>query len=178
MEIATLAGGCFWCLEAVFQRVRGVSRVTPGYTGGHDPHPTYQAVCSGASGHAEAVQLGFDPAVISFRELLEIFFTLHDPTTPNRQGPDVGTQYRSAVFVHSPEQERIAREVIAEFEREKVWVDPIVTEIALAGTFHPAEPFHVRYYDRNPDQLYCRIQIAPKVAKLRQLFLNRLQETA
>jgi peptide-methionine (S)-S-oxide reductase len=166
MERATLAGGCFWCLETVFERLRGVTEVVSGYTGGHVPRPTYEQVCEGTTGHAEAVQVTFDPAVIGYRDLLEVFFTLHDPTTPDRQGPDSGPQYRSAVFTHTPEQERTVRDVIAQFTRERVYADPIVTEVAPATTFHPAEAYHQQYYRRNPAQPYCRAVIAPKLDKL------------
>ena len=175
-ETATLAGGCFWCIEAVLEQLRGVQSVESGYAGGTVDHPTYEQVCEGTTGHAEAVQVTFDPAVLPFRDLLEVFFTLHDPTTPNRQGPDVGTQYRSAVFFHSPAQERAAREVIAQFERERVWPDPIVTEVVPYRGFWPAEPYHREFYRRNPGQLYCRIQITPKLAKLRSVFRAKLKE--
>jgi peptide-methionine (S)-S-oxide reductase len=174
-ETATLAGGCFWCLEAAFQLLKGVSRVTSGYAGGTMPNPTYEAVCTGTTGHAEVVQVEFDPAVISYRDLLDVFFTIHDPTTLNQQGADVGTQYRSAVFFHSPEQERTARATIAELEAGKVWDDPIVTEIVPLTVFYPAEAYHRDYYLRNPGQGYCRAVIAPKVAKLRKHFFEKLQ---
>lgn len=173
---ATLAGGCFWCLEAVFERLRGVERVVSGYTGGHVPNPSYEAVCAGATGHAEAVQVTFDPGVISYRELLELFFAFHDPTTLDRQGPDVGTQYRSAIFYHDAEQERVAREVIAELERERVWHAPIVTELRPLEVFYPAEGYHQQYYRRHPRQLYCQAVIAPKLAKLRGRYADRLKE--
>jgi peptide-methionine (S)-S-oxide reductase len=173
MEIATLAGGCFWCLETVFERLKGVTQVVSGYTGGHVADPTYEQVCGGDTGHAEAVQVTFDPAVLSYRDLLEVFFTLHDPTTPDRQGPDSGPQYRSAVFTHTADQERTVRDVIAWFTRERVYADPIVTEVVPATTFYPAEAYHQQYYRRNPAQPYCRAIIAPKVAKLRQRFLAR-----
>lgn len=174
-ETATLAGGCFWCLEAVFSEVRGVERVVSGYTGGHVPHPTYQQICTGATGHAEAVQLTFDPQQISYRELLEIFFAVHDPTTLNRQGADVGTQYRSAIFYHSPEQREIAQEMIAEMERTNVWGAPIVTEIVPASAFYRAEEYHQEYFRRNPQQPYCQVVVAPKVAKLRAKFRRWLK---
>jgi peptide-methionine (S)-S-oxide reductase len=174
-ETATLAGGCFWCLEAVFQLLKGVSRVTSGYAGGSMPNPSYEAVCTGRTGHAEVVQVEFDPSVISFRDLLDVFFTIHDPTTMNQQGADVGTQYRSAVFFHSPAQERTARATIAELEAGKVWDDPIVTEVVPFTVFYPAEAYHRDYYLRNPAQGYCRAVIAPKVAKLRKHFLEKLQ---
>lgn len=174
-EIATLGGGCFWCVEAVFQMTKGVQRVKSGYMGGQTPNPTYEQVCTGTTGHAEVVQVEFDPGVISFRNVLEIFFGTHDPTTLNRQGADVGTQYRSVVFCHSKEQERVAREVIDELESEGVWDDPIVTETAEADRFYPAEAYHDAYFSRNGGQPYCRAVIAPKVAKYRQRFAHRLR---
>lgn len=176
-EIATLAGGCFWCLEAVFARLRGVERVVSGYIGGQTESPSYQDVCGGRTGHAEAIQVTFDPTVASYRELLEMFFAFHDPTTLDRQGPDVGTQYRSAIFPASPEQERVAREVIEALTREGVFGAPIVTGIEPAGTFHAAEVHHQGYYERNPEQGYCRAMIAPKVAKLRAKYADRLRES-
>ena len=172
--IATLAGGCFWCLEAVFERLRGIERVVSGYTGGHLPEPDYYAVCSGTTGHAEAVRITFDPAVISYRDLLEIFFAFHDPTTLNRQGPDVGTQYRSAIFTHSAEQEEVARQVIADLTRAGTFDRPIVTQVVPAGDFWAAEASHQQYYQRNQRQPYCQAMIAPKVAKLRQKYAERL----
>lgn len=175
LETATLAGGCFWCLEPVFDELRGVREVVSGYTGGHDPAPTYRRVCEGTTGHAEAVRVVFDPAEVSYREILRVFFTVHDPTTLNRQGADVGTQYRSAVFYHSPEQKRVAEEVIAELERERVWDDPIVTELSPADEFFPAEEYHQEYFARNPGQPYCRVVIAPKVAKFRKEYVERLK---
>jgi peptide-methionine (S)-S-oxide reductase len=174
-EIATLAGGCFWCLEAVYDQTKGVSSVESGYMGGKNPDPTYEQVCSGRTGHAEVVQITFDPAVISFRELLEIFFVIHDPTTLNRQGNDVGTQYRSAIFHHSPEQQKTAKEVIAAFTRDKVYDNPIVTEIAPAGPFYVAEDYHQEYFARNPSQGYCAYVVGPKVAKFRKQFAARLK---
>lgn len=173
-EVATLGGGCFWCLEAVFEMVEGVSGVKSGYAGGHTPKPTYEQVCTGTTGHAEVVQVTFDPAVISYHDLLEIFFAIHDPTTPDRQGADVGTQYRSAIYTRSPEQEEIARSVIAELGREALWDDPIVTEVAPLNSFFPAEPYHDEYYRLNSGQPYCRVVIGPKVAKFRQRFAHRL----
>jgi len=175
-ELATLAGGCFWCLEAVFDQLKGVERVDSGYAGGHAPHPSYQAVCTGATGHAEVVQITFDPEEISYRDLLNVFFTIHDPTTLNRQGGDVGTQYRSAIFHHSPEQEAIARTTIAELEAAKTWPGPIVTEVTPLTQFHPAESYHRDYYRRNPEQGYCQAVIAPKVAKARKAFLEKLKK--
>ena len=173
MALATLAGGCFWCLEAVFQQLKGVSRVTSGYAGGQRPNPTYEQVCTGATGHAEVVQVEFDPTVITYRDLLDVFFTIHDPTTLNRQGADAGTQYRSAIFTHSPEQQREAAAAVR--EAQKNWDDPIVTEVVPFTQFYPAEDYHRDYYLRNPDQGYCRVVIAPKVAKARQHFLEKLK---
>lgn len=175
-EIATLGGGCFWCLEAIFTELRGVEKVESGYSGGSVPNPSYEQVCTGKTGHAEVIQITFDPEIISLRELLEVFFTIHDPTTLNRQGSDVGTQYRSAIFYHAPEQEKIAREVIAELEKAKVWDAPIVTEITPFEAFYPAEEYHREYFERNPEQPYCRIVIAPKVAKFRKQFLAKLRK--
>jgi len=174
-EVATLAGGCFWCLEAVFEQLRGVSKVTSGYTGGHVANPTYEAVCTGTTGHAEVTQVTFDPDVVSYRDLLGVFFSLHDPTTVNRQGGDVGTQYRSAIFYHDDEQRRTAEEVIRELEAEHVFDDPIVTKIEPLVAFYPAEEYHREYYRRNPNQPYCRAVIAPKVAKLRTNYLQKLK---
>ena len=173
---ATLAGGCFWCLDAAYRRLRGVTSVLSGYAGGHVPNPSYEAVCTGQTGHAEVVQVEFDPSAITYRELLEVFYGIHDPTTLNRQGNDVGTQYRSAIFPHSPEQERIAREVIDTLTREGVFGAPIVTTIEPAGPFFAAVGYHQGYYDRNPEQPYCRAMIAPKVAKLRAKYADRLRE--
>jgi len=174
-EVATLGGGCFWCLDAVYREVRGVSRVESGYAGGTTRSPSYEAVCSGRTGHAEVVQLTFDPAVVSFRDLLEIFFTIHDPTTLNRQGADVGTQYRSVIYYHTPEQRMTAEQVIAELEAAGVWDGPIVTEVAPLPPYYPAEPYHQDYFRRNPGQGYCSAVIAPKVSKLRQRHLDRLR---
>jgi peptide-methionine (S)-S-oxide reductase len=173
-ELATLAGGCFWCLEAVYKELRGVERVVSGYAGGHVDNPTYREVCDGATGHAEVVQITFDPSAVSYRELLEVFFTIHDPTTLNRQGADVGTQYRSAVFYHSPEQRETAKQVIAEMTAAGVWDSPIVTEVAPLEKFYPAEDYHQDYFEKNPSQPYCRAVVAPKVSKFRKLFLDRL----
>lgn len=167
METATLAGGCFWCLEAVFELVDGVESVESGYTGGHVENPTYREVCSGTTGHAEAVRITYDPAKTSYRELLEIFFEIHDPTTLNRQGADVGPQYRSAIFYHSDEQREIAESVMAELQESEWPGQPIVTELQPAGAFYLAEPEHHEYYRRNPNAPYCRVVIAPKVAKFR-----------
>jgi peptide-methionine (S)-S-oxide reductase len=176
-ELATLGGGCFWCLEAVFLDLKGVERVVSGYAGGSVPNPSYEDVCTGRTGHAEVVQVTFDPAVLSYRDLLQVFFSIHDPTTLNRQGPDEGTQYRSAIFHHGPEQERVAREVIAELERRGIWDSPIVTEVTAAPSFYPAEQYHQEYFRRNPGQGYCRVVIAPKVAKFRKEHLARLKAT-
>jgi peptide-methionine (S)-S-oxide reductase len=175
MEKATLGGGCFWCLEPIYDALKGVHEVIPGYAGGDVPAPSYEQVCTGRTGHAEVVQVTFDPAEIDYRELLRVFFTIHDPTTLNRQGADVGTQYRSVIFYHSPEQYRIAEEVIAEVAREGLWNDPIVTQLAPFEEFYPAEEYHHRYFERNPFQGYCRVVIAPKVAKFRQKHMERLK---
>jgi peptide-methionine (S)-S-oxide reductase len=174
-ETATLAGGCFWCLEAVFADLRGVSRVVSGYAGGDVPNPTYRAVCSGTTGHAEVVQVTYDPQVVSFAELLEVFFTIHDPTTLNRQGGDIGTQYRSAIFYHSPEQKEIATRLISQFDAEHIWDAPIVTEVVPLTVFYPAEDYHQEYYQNNQNQPYCRAVIAPKVSKFRQKYLEKLK---
>ena len=175
-QVATLAGGCFWCLEAVFDQLKGVKSAESGYMGGHTPDPTYEDICRGDTGHAEVVRVTFDPAELSFRDLLSVFFTIHDPTTPDRQGNDVGTQYRSAIFFHTPEQEREAREVVEKLTREKLWRDPIVTQIAPASRFHQAEDYHQEYFERvgarNP---YCSAVIEPKVAKFRKHFVERLK---
>ena len=175
LEMATLAGGCFWCLEAVYKELRGVERVVSGYTGGATPSPTYQQVCTGRTGHAEAVQIKFDPDEVSYRELLEVFFTVHDPTTLNRQGADVGTQYRSAIFYHTPEQREIAEATIRALEDEQLWDAPVVTQIVPAGEFYPAEDYHQEYFANNPLQPYCRAVVAPKVAKFRQKYLEKLK---
>ncbi len=174
-ELATLGGGCFWCLEAVYKELRGVVRVVSGYAGGWVENPNYQQVCEGTTGHAEVVQLTFDPAAVSYRELLEVFFTIHDPTTPDRQGGDVGTQYRSAVFYHSPAQSETAEQVIAEMTAARVWDAPIVTQVVPLETFYPAEDYHQDYFERNPYQPYCRAVVAPKVSKFRKHFLERLK---
>ena len=174
-EIATLAGGCFWCLEAVYDQLKGVLSVESGYTGGQTVEPTYEAVCGGRTGHAEAVRISFDPAVISYRDILEVFFVIHDPTTINRQGNDVGTQYRSAIFYHSPGQKRIAEEVIASLTRDNVYARPIVTELVPAAQWHEAETYHQEYFARNPFQGYCTAVVAPKVAKFRKQFMSRLK---
>jgi peptide-methionine (S)-S-oxide reductase len=175
METATLAGGCFWCLEAIFEQLQGVDRVESGYSGGEISSPSYELVCSGTTGHAEVVQLQFDPTVITYRELLEIFFSIHDPTTPNRQGGDVGTQYRSAIFVHTPEQQTTAEQVLRELDAAGLWGDPIVTEISPFETFYPAEPYHREYYQRNQAQPYCQVVIDPKVTKFRAKYHAKLK---
>lgn len=177
-ETVTLAGGCFWCLEAVFEQLEGVESVVSGYAGGKRPNPTYEQVCSGATGHAEVVQVSYDPGKLMYRELLEIFFAFHDPTTPDRQGPDRGTQYRSAIFYHDAAQRAVAEEVIARLTREQVFADPIVTQVAPLTAFYPAEGYHQGYYRANPNQPYCRAMVAPKVAKLREKYLARLKGAA
>lgn len=174
-ELATLAGGCFWCLEAPLEQLQGVERVGSGYMGGAVQDPSYRQVCTGTTGHAEVVQIAFDPKVISYRELLEIFFVLHDPTTLNRQGADVGTQYRSAIFYHSPEQKQTAEQVISELTATKAWDRPIVTQVAALEVFYRAEDYHQGYFRANPSQPYCQAVVAPKVAKLRKLFLSKLR---
>jgi peptide-methionine (S)-S-oxide reductase len=175
-ETATLAGGCFWCLEAVFLELRGVHRVVSGYSGGTVRNPSYREVCTGATGHAEAVQVSFDPGEITYRDLLEVFFTIHDPTTLNRQGADVGTQYRSAIFYHSDEQKEIAGEVISKLERAGTWENPVVTEVVPFREFYPAEDYHLDYYRQHGEEPYCRVVIAPKIAKLRKKFFEKLKE--
>jgi peptide-methionine (S)-S-oxide reductase len=175
-EIATLAGGCFWCLEAVFDDLKGVKSVESGYMGGDLKNPTYEDVCSGTSGHAEVVQISFDPKVVSFGELLEVFFVIHDPTTLNYQGNDHGPQYRSAIFYRSPEQKATAEEVKAKLTAERVWNKPIVTEITPASTFYIAEIGHQEYYQRNPYQPYCMMVVQPKVAKFRKQFIGKLKK--
>jgi peptide-methionine (S)-S-oxide reductase len=174
-EVATLGGGCFWCLEAVFERLRGVERVVSGYAGGFVERPTYEQVCSGTTGHAEVVQVTFDPAVLSYRDVLEVFFSIHDPTTKDRQGADVGTQYRSVVFWRSPEQKAAAEGLVRELAAEKAFDAPIVTELAPFHEFFPAEAYHQGYYRRNPAQGYCRVVIAPKLAKFRAKWAPRLK---
>jgi peptide-methionine (S)-S-oxide reductase len=174
-EVATLAGGCFWCLEAVFDDVKGVDQVDSGYSGGTVPDPTYRQVCTGTTGHAEVVQVTFDPQVISFKELLQLFFTVHDPTTLNRQGPDVGTQYRSAIFYHTPAQKAIAEQVIKEMTAAQVWPSPIITEVTPFSAFYKAEDYHQEYFKFNGEQPYCRAIVAPKVAKFRKQFRERLK---
>jgi peptide-methionine (S)-S-oxide reductase len=172
-EVAILGGGCFWCLEAVYLEVRGVTRVESGYMGGHELDPSYEQVCAGTTGHAEVVRVEFDPQLISYRDILEVFFTIHDPTTLNRQGNDVGTQYRSVIFFNSPGQETVARQVMAEMAN--VWDAPIVTELAPAETWYKAEDYHQDYFRQHPLQGYCAFVVAPKVAKFRKTFANRLK---
>jgi len=174
-EIATLGGGCFWCVEAVYKDLRGVESAVSGYAGGHVANPSYEEVCGKQTGHAEVVQITFDPEVVSYREILEVFFTIHDPTTLNRQGADVGPQYRSVIFHHSEEQKRVAEEVIRQMKADQVWDDPIVTELAPAPTFYPAEGYHQDYFARNPNQPYCAVVVAPKVSKFRKKFLEKLK---
>ena len=174
-QTATLGGGCFWCLEAVYEELRGVESVVSGYSGGHVPNPTYRQVCSETTGHAEVVQVTFDPEVVTFREILEVFFTIHDPTTLNRQGADVGESYRSAIFYHGEEQKRVAEEVISNLESEGVWNNPIVTEVTPFSEFYVAEDYHQEYYRNNGYQPYCQVVIAPKVAKFRKQHLERLK---
>jgi peptide-methionine (S)-S-oxide reductase len=174
-ETATLAAGCFWCVEAVFDDLIGVEDVVSGYSGGHKDNPTYQEVCSESTAHAEVIQLIFDPSVISFKEILQVFFTVHDPTTLNRQGNDIGSSYRSAIFFHSDEQRRVAEETIAEFNAEGIYDNPIVTEVTAFDKFWPAENYHQEYFANNPNQPYCAAVVAPKVAKFRAKFLSKLK---
>jgi peptide-methionine (S)-S-oxide reductase len=176
LEVATLAGGCFWCLEAVFDELKGVESVESGYSGGHVPNPSYAQVCDDNTGHAEVVRVTFDPQVISYHDLLKVFFTIHDPTTLNRQGNDVGTQYRSAIFYHSPEQKATAEQVIQELTEAHLWDHPIVTELTPFKQFYMAEDYHQEYFKKNPFQGYCRAIIAPKVAKFRQKFVEQLKK--
>jgi peptide-methionine (S)-S-oxide reductase len=175
-EVITLGAGCFWCVEAVFEQLRGVTKVVSGYAGGHTPNPTYRDVCGKNTGHAEVVQVTFDPQKVSLKELLDVFFTTHDPTTPNRQGADVGSQYRSIILYQSPEQKQLAEQVISELNARQVWSAPIVTEIKPLEVFYPAEPEHVQYYQRNQNQGYCRMVIEPKVAKLRKQHMEKLSK--
>jgi len=175
-EIATLAGGCFWCLEAVFDDLKGVESVESGYMGGKTVNPSYEEVCSGETGHAEVAQLSFDPKQVSFKEILEVFFVIHDPTTLNRQGNDVGTQYRSAIFYHSADQKATAEQVIANMSAAKIYEDPIVTEVVPASKFYVAEDYHQEYFRRNPAQPYCAFVVRPKVAKFRKHFLEKLKK--
>jgi peptide-methionine (S)-S-oxide reductase len=175
-DVVTLAGGCFWCLEAVYDDLRGVTDVVSGYSGGRAKNPSYEQVCTGRTGHAEVVQITYDPSVITFRDLLGVFFSIHDPTTLNRQGADAGTQYRSAIYYHTPEQKAIAEETIADLSAQKLWSSPIVTEVTAFDIFYPAEDYHQEYFARNPYQGYCQIVIAPKVAKFRKHYLDKLKK--
>jgi peptide-methionine (S)-S-oxide reductase len=174
-QTATLAGGCFWCLEAVFDNLIGVKDVVSGYAGGKTANPSYEQVCTGTTNHAEAVQIRFDPETITYKELLEVFFSIHDPTTLNRQGADIGTQYRSAIFYHSPEQHETILKTIQELTEEKIWDSPIVTEVEPFTIFYSAEDYHQEYFARNPGQGYCQMVVAPKVAKFRKKFASRLK---
>ena len=175
-EVATLAGGCFWCIEAAFDEIRGVIKVESGYSGGTTTSPTYEQVCSGTTGHAEAVQVTFEPNVVSFQDILHIFFTVHDPTTPNRQGADMGSQYRSVIFYHNEKQKKIAEQVIRELEDQKVWDNPIVTQVVPFKKFYKAENYHNQYFSRNPNAGYCRVVIAPKIAKLREKYREKMKK--
>ena len=173
-EVATLGGGCFWCLDGIYRQLKGVESVVSGYAGGTKPNPSYREVCGGNTGHAEVVQITYDPSQITYRDLVDVFFTIHDPTTPDRQGGDIGPQYRSIILTHSDEQARIAREAIADVTAEGVWDDPIVTHIESLTTFYPAEAYHQDYFANNPNQPYCQVVIAPKVAKFRRKYLEKL----
>ena len=175
-EVATIASGCFWCIEAIFNEVDGIEKMVSGYTGGKTINPSYSEVCSGATGHAEAVQLTFDPGRISFEQILRIFFNMHDPTTLNRQGSDVGTQYRSAIFYHNEEQKVVAEQVIQKLSSENVWDAPIVTEVVPLNKFYPAEDYHQKYFEENPEQAYCKMVIAPKLAKFRKRYLKKVKK--
>jgi peptide-methionine (S)-S-oxide reductase len=177
-EQATLGGGCFWCLEAVFAQLQGVESVVSGYCGGHSANPSYRSVCDGNTGHAEAVRITFDSAKLSYEELLEVFFAIHDPTTLNRQGNDVGTQYRSVIFHHSEAQRETALSLIRKFESEEFWNEPLVTEVRPEMVFHAAEDYHQQYFSKNPDQGYCQVVVAPKISKFRQLFWSRIKKKA
>jgi peptide-methionine (S)-S-oxide reductase len=176
LQIATLGGGCFWCLEAVYSELNGVLKVESGYAGGRTKNPTYEEVCSDETGHAEVVQVTFDPSVITFREILQVFFSIHDPTTLNRQGADAGSQYRSAIFYTDPEQKKVAEEVMSEIKRAKLWDHPIVTELVPLVEFYKAESYHQNYFKNNPAQAYCQIVISPKVAKFRKNYFDRLKK--
>src|SRR5512142_2112315 len=176
LEVATLAGGCFWCLEAVYDELKGVQSVESGYSGGHVANPSYRAVCTRNTGHAEVVQIQFDPNVVSYRDLLNVFFTIHNPTTLNRQGADAGTQYRSAIFYHDEEQKKIAEEVIKDLNAQKIWDNPIVTELTKFDKFYQAEDYHQEYFANNPYQPYCQVVVAPKVGKFRKHFIEMLKK--
>jgi len=173
-EVATLGGGCFWCLDGIYRQLKGVESVVSGYAGGTKPNPTYREVCGGNTGHAEVVQITYDPSQITYRDLLDVFFTIHDPTTQDRQGGDIGAQYRSIILTHSDAQERIARQTIADVTADGIWADPIVTQIEPLKTFYPAETYHQDYFANNPNQPYCQVVIAPKVAKFRRKYLEKL----
>lgn len=174
-EQATLAGGCFWCIEAAFNSLVGIEKATSGYMGGTIDNPTYEQVCNGNTGHAEVVQLTYDPSLINFREILEIFFALHDPTQLNRQGNDVGTQYRSAIFCHDESQQQLANEIIAEIDQDKIWPDPVVTEVSPISTFYSGEDYHQEYFNNNPENQYCQAVVSPKLAKFKQTFARKLK---
>jgi len=174
-EVATLGGGCFWCLEPIFQDLRGVDDAVAGYAGGQTPSPSYQQVCTGGTGHAEVVQVTFNPQIISFREILEVFFSVHNPTTPNRQGADIGPQYRSIILYHTPQQKEIAEAVIAEIDQQSLWEQPIVTEVAPLEVFYEAEDYHQKYYQKNPWAGYCQVVIRPKVKKFQKNYKERLK---
>lgn len=176
LQTATLAGGCFWCLEAVYDEIKGVHGVESGYAGGTMPDPSYRDVCTGMTGHAEVVQVHFDPSVVSYRDLLNVFFAIHDPTTMNRQGADVGTQYRSAIFYQDEEQKKIAEELIKDLNSQKIWDKPIVTEVTKLDKFYMAEDYHQEYFEKNPYQPYCQAVVAPKVSKFRKHFLDMLKK--
>jgi peptide-methionine (S)-S-oxide reductase len=175
LEVATLAAGCFWCTEAAFSIIKGMERIEPGYTGGNVPNPSYEEVSTGTTGHAEAAQIFFDPKVISYKEILEIFFTIHDPTSLNRQGADIGTQYRSAIFYHNPEQKTTAEKLIDELNKEGIWNKPIVTEVEPLKVFYKAETYHKDYYKKHPKEPYCQAVITPKIAKLQQHFIDKIK---
>ena len=175
LEVSTLAGGCFWCIEAVFRKVDGVENVISGYTGGTTVNPTYKQVCTGKTDHAEAVQVTFDPCNLSYRQILEVFFSVHNPTALNRQGPDVGTQYRSAIFYHNHQQKRVAEELIVELSKANLWSKPIVTQVVPLDTFYPAEDYHQEYFSRHPEQAYCQMVITPKISKLRKQWSKHLK---
>ena len=174
-EVATLAGGCFWCIEGVFREVKGAENVVSGYTGGTTVNPTYEQVCTGKTGHAESVQVSYNPSKLSYREILEIFFSVHDPTTLNRQGADVGTQYRSAIFYHNEQQKRVAEELIKELGKANLWDKPIVTQIVPLETFYPAENYHQEYFSRHPERAYCQMVISPKINKFRKQWTEHLK---
>lgn len=174
-EQATLAGGCFWCIEAAFNSLVGIEKATSGYMGGTIDNPTYEQVCNGNTGHAEVVQLTYDPSLINFREILEIFFALHDPTQLNRQGNDVGTQYRSAIFCHDESQQQLTNEIIAEIDQDKIWPDPVVTEVSPISTFYSGEDYHQEYFNNNPENQYCQAVVSPKLAKFKQTFARKLK---